>query len=132
VKRVLASILSVVMMFQSFGFSMEIVSKLSDVMEHAQFHQEEYGDDLLMFLSKHYGELMTDHQKQHQDEKEEHEKLPFKQLNLAPGGLSLILFSKGFEITAPITSDLETHLFLYNSNFSSVFLDTQLRPPRLS
>ena len=64
-------------MLQSFGVHYDDIVQLDELIEHAQFHSEQYGDNMIVFLSKHYGELKADHQRDHQEEKKDHEKLPF-------------------------------------------------------
>ncbi|WP_412986954.1 hypothetical protein [Pontimicrobium sp. IMCC45349] len=59
---------------QSLNISLEDFSKISILIEHADFHQEKYGDTFLDFISEHYGSANFDHGTEH----EEHEELPFK------------------------------------------------------
>ncbi|PTM09856.1 MAG: hypothetical protein DA407_04900 [Bacteroidetes bacterium] len=61
-------------LFQSFNIGFDDVSKLNTLLEHASFHQEQYGDSFLEFLSEHYGEAFESHSNEHK----EHEDLPFK------------------------------------------------------
>lgn len=65
-------------LFQSVNISFGEVMRFNEFMEHASFHKEQYGDTLAEFISKHYGELKAEHQKNHQEEKEEHDNLPFQ------------------------------------------------------
>ncbi|TYA60059.1 hypothetical protein [Formosa maritima] len=65
---------SFLILVQSFNFSFEDLSKLSTLIEHAEYHQETYGDSFLDFISEHYG----DDKFQHENNHEEHEDLPFK------------------------------------------------------
>ncbi len=65
-------------MIQSFGLCFDDMVQIDEFIEHAQFHSEAYGDNVIVFISKHYGELKADHEKDHQEEKEDHEKLPFQ------------------------------------------------------
>lgn len=73
--KLVAITYSFLILIQSFNFSFEDFSKLSVLLEHAQFHQENYGDSFLDFISEHYGESKFAHGNNH----EEHEDLPFKQ-----------------------------------------------------
>jgi hypothetical protein len=63
---------------QSFNLGPSDILQLDELMEHAQFHKQEYGDSFFVFLSKHYGELKEEHTKNHQEEQHEHEQLPFQ------------------------------------------------------
>jgi hypothetical protein len=65
---------SLLILLQSFNINIEDISKFSALLEHANYHQEMYGDNFFEFLSEHYGEQMASHIDKH----EEHEDLPFK------------------------------------------------------
>lgn len=74
----LASIaLSFLILTQSFNMDLGDLAHIDDLLEHAELHSEKYGDNLLVFISKHYGELQGEHNHDQQDEKKEHEELPF-------------------------------------------------------
>lgn len=66
-------IFSSLILVQSINISFEDFSKLNVLLEHAQFHQEKYGDSFFEFLAEHYG----DEEYQPHNHKE-HEELPFK------------------------------------------------------
>ena len=53
------------------------LTHIDELLEHAEFHSEKYGDNFLVFISKHYGELQEEHSQNNQEEKKEHEELPF-------------------------------------------------------
>ena len=65
---------SFLILVQSFNINIEDISKFNALLEHANYHQQMYGDDFFEFLSEHYGEQMNSHENKH----EEHEDLPFK------------------------------------------------------
>ncbi|AIZ42617.1 hypothetical protein M666_14130 [Cellulophaga baltica 18] len=69
---------SFLIFMQSLGICFTDLVKLNQLIEHASFHSEQYGDDVFTFVAKHYGESKAEHQKEHQEEKEDHEKLPFQ------------------------------------------------------
>lgn len=72
--KLVAILYSFLILIQSVNFSFEDFSKLSVLFEHAEYHQEYYGDSFLDFLTEHYGESKFAHGNNH----EEHEDLPFK------------------------------------------------------
>ena len=72
--KVFSILFSSIILLQSLNFSFEDLSKVNTLLEHAEFHQENYGDTFLEFVTEHYGKTMFDHQNEHQ----EHEELPFK------------------------------------------------------
>ena len=60
--------ISLLILFQSFNIHLDDVIELDELIEHAQFHSAEYGDNFFVFISKHYGELKAEHNQQHQEE----------------------------------------------------------------
>lgn len=76
--KITATILSIVILIQGFNISCSDILNLNELVEHAQFHKKAYNDSFVTFLSKHYGDLKKEHAQKHQEEKEEHEKLPFQ------------------------------------------------------
>ena len=60
---------------QSIGIHLSDLVQLDEFIEHAQFHSKEYGDNVFVFISKHYGELKAEHDAQHKEEQEEHQQL---------------------------------------------------------
>ncbi|WP_296311771.1 hypothetical protein [Winogradskyella sp. UBA3174] len=76
--KLFAISLSALMLIQSFNIGADDIMQLDELMKHAQFHEQEYGDNLFVFLSKHYGDLKAEHSKNHQEEQKDHEQLPFQ------------------------------------------------------
>ena len=88
-------------MLQSLRISFSDLVQVDDLLEHASYHKEQFGDNFLTFLSKHYGSLKEDHNKKHSEEKPQHEQLPFQQLSHF-SGLQIVLHrSTGFELIFP-------------------------------
>jgi len=73
-KIIITYLLSSLLLLQSLHITMGDVLHIQDFIEHAQFHKEKYGDNLLSFISKHYGQEKKEH---HQNENHDHDKLPF-------------------------------------------------------
>lgn len=72
--KLFAILFSILILVQSSNVGFEDITKLNVLFEHAQYHQDTYGDSFFEFLTEHYGEDMLKHQNDH----EEHEELPFK------------------------------------------------------
>ncbi len=89
----------------SFNIGFDDISKLNTLLEHASFHQEEYGDNIFEFLAEHYGEEFINHSTEH----EEHEDLPFKQDQQTCHQSQTILIPQSFVI------DLKEYLFIDSS-----------------
>lgn len=67
-------LLTNLILLQSLNINLESFSKLNVLLEHAQYHQEKYGDSFFEFLSEHYGSNDLLAKKNHK----EHKDLPFK------------------------------------------------------
>ena len=73
-KKLFSVLLSLFVLLQSFGVHATDLLSIGAVIEHAQFHEAEFGDDLFTFYQKHFGTSSEEHvDHQHQDK---HEKLP--------------------------------------------------------
>ncbi len=75
--KIFSIALSFLVLFQSFNLDLSDLAHIDELLEHAEFHAEKYGDNFLVFISKHYGELQEKHSQDNQEEKKEHEELPF-------------------------------------------------------
>lgn len=123
---------SFLILIQSIGLSVNDISQIDDFIEHAQFHSEQYGDNVFVFISKHYGELKAAHNKEHQEEKEDHEQLPFQHQSHISCMSAFIAITTKNEFKIPEFSDYKTHHFFYQEPSSSLHLEGLLQPPRQS
>ena len=123
-------ILSFVFLFQSTGLKMNDLVQIDEFIEHAQFHNEQYGDNIFVFVSKHYGELKSDHNKEHQEEKSNHEQLPFQHNMYASSIAILSLSPNELDLSAPDYSDYKSHNFFYQESSSSLYTEGMFQPPR--
>ena len=119
---------------QSFGISINDISLIDDFIEHAQFHTEQYGDNVFVFISKHYGELRADHENEHQEEKDDHEQLPFNHNNCSHISSMTVFVINSFkqELKIPIFSELTEANFYYQEPTSSMHKLGLFQPPRHS
>lgn len=65
---------SFLILIQSFNISFEEFSRIGILLEHAKFHQEQYGDSFFEFIAEHYVDSSYHPASDHK----EHEDLPFK------------------------------------------------------
>lgn len=121
---------SFVILLQGFGISLNDISQIDEFIEHAQFHSEQYGDNVFVFISKHYGELKADHTKEHQEEKEDHEQLPFQHHTQISSTSVFFLNTHKEEIKIPEFSKFNTFNFFYQAPISSLHKLGLLQPPR--
>lgn len=126
--------MSFVFLFQTIGISASDMEQIDEFIEHAQFHSERYGDNVIVFISKHYGELKADHDKEHQEEKEEHEQLPFNHHNCShiSSLTAFVLNTNKNEFGTPEFSEFRAHNFFYQEPSSSLHLEGLFQPPRNS
>lgn len=126
--------MSFVFLFQTIGISAGDMVQIDEFIEHAQFHSEQYGDNVIVFISKHYGELKADHDKEHQEEKEEHEQLPFNHNNCShiSSLTSFVLNTDKNEFGTTEFSEFRTHNFFYQEPSSSIHSEGLFQPPRNS
>lgn len=118
---------------QSTGFHISDLVQIDDFITHAKFHSEQYGDNVFVFISKHYGELKAQHDKEHQEEQEDHEQLPFN--NHQNHTTAITDFTLQFfkvDIKSLINFERTSNNFSYIPPSSSLFLETILQPPRHS
>jgi len=75
-KKIISIAIAVLFLFQSSQICHEDFLRVDALLEDIAFHQETYGDDIFVFLSKHYGDLKDSHQSQHEKEEQEHQHPP--------------------------------------------------------
>lgn len=121
--------LSFIIFLQSIAVSIDDMIQMGDFIEHAQFHSEQYGDDFFTFVSKHYGELKTQHKDQH---KEEHEELPFQNSSIFTTVIGILEPNATTDIKVITLLDYSKHHFYYQDLSSSKHLDGLLQPPQIS
>ena len=115
---------------QSINIHFNDLVELDELVEHYQYHSEEYGDDFLVFVSKHYGKQKADHTQKHQEEKEDHEKLPFQHQSQCSQLLVFVLDAKtGLETRSeiPLTTSGNFH---YQISYSTIWGDSPFQPPK--
>jgi hypothetical protein len=128
VKSIGIILLATVFSLQSIQINLNDLYKIKDLIEHANYHAEAYGDDWLTFFSKHYGEQKEEHTETHQHEQEDHNKLPNAD-QLISSTLTFIYQQYRLEISSPI-SNCENSSFFYQSLYHFQNLVDIFQPPR--
>lgn len=129
--RLTSILLSSLMFLQSIHFGVSDLIQLDELLEHASYHQEQFGDSFLTFLSKHYGDQKKKHQQDHQEEQPDHEQLPFQQIPEHISGLppfyvpGRLLWESLLE-----NGESQSHNFHYLSRSLAVPADGIFQPPR--
>lgn len=116
-------------LFQSFNIGFDDISKFNTLLDHASFHQEQYGDGFFEFLAEHYGEEFKNHSNEHK----EHENLPFKHDQQTCHHSPNIFFSHftGFELRTYAYID-SGKTFFYKESYSLFEKPSVFQPPRLA
>lgn len=131
-KFVISISLSVILLLQGFNFGLPDLFRVGDLLEHANFHAETYGDSFAVFLSKHYGELKEQHNREHQEEEREHEKLPFNHQASALSFTGFVLTNPCFDTPKFSILSISTSVFFYENSYSSLGESGIFQPPRLA
>ncbi len=121
---------SLLILVQSFNVHIDDIVELDELVEHAQFHSDEHGDNFLVFISKHYGELKAEHSKKHQEEQEDHEQLPF-QHQCQTTSLSAFVLNQtaDYPLEIELVLDLDSNYF-YQDSYHSLAQEGLFQPPR--
>ncbi|MCG2460003.1 hypothetical protein K8352_04545 [Flavobacteriaceae bacterium F89] len=124
--------MSGLILIQSFDIAFSDIAKLDELLEHAQFHAEKYGDNMLVFLSKHYGEKKDQHNKEHQEEERDHEKLPFQQQCNSASVVAIVLNASLSVLIPPQIPEGWAANFYYQAPSSSLHAQGLFQPPQTS
>ncbi|TLP77259.1 hypothetical protein [Maribacter sp. ACAM166] len=130
--KLFSIVLSTFILLQSFGVHYDDLFQLDELIEHAQFHSDQYGDNIVVFLSKHYGELKADHQREHQEEKKDHEKLPFNHSCSVTSVTGMVINSLKTDLNQLEILEYKIPNFHYQAPSSSLHTEGILQPPRFS
>ena len=128
--KIVALSYSFLILVQSVNINIEDLSKFSVLIEHAQFHQEMYGDTFFEFLSEHYGEKKDSHPNDHK----EHEDLPFKKhqhMLCHINGVFIMVPELTFQLNCHSFQDVPRNFF-YKEPISSFEKPSVFQPPKLA
>lgn len=125
--RLTSILLSSLMLLQSLHMGISDLMQLDELLEHAKYHQQEFGDSFLTFLSKHYGDQKQDHEQKHQEELPDHEQLPFQQIS---GNAPYYVPGRLLWDHLPENRETQSHNFYYLSGWPDVYTDGIFQPPR--
>ncbi|MGF1555974.1 hypothetical protein [Paucihalobacter sp.] len=129
--KLLAILLSTVITLQSVNINIADVLNIGELIEHAQEHKEEFGDNFFQFIAKHYGIEKALHAG-HEDHQSSHENLPFQQNFQLSFVFVLDLNSTSFSYLKDFPLQNQQSLFFYNTPSSNVFVSGIFQPPRLA
>jgi len=123
--------IAMLILVQGVSFNFGDLVQFDELLEHAQFHKETYGDNFFVFLSKHYGELQTEHSEKHQEEESEHQQLPLNHNSCSHAIISPFIINH--QLLADLSLDFSPenkNNFYYTFSKSSLFTLGIFEPPR--
>lgn len=130
-QKIFTSLVAVLLLTQSFNVSFGDFLHLQDLVSHYNYHQKTFGDDVYTFVNKHYGELKEQHNKEHQEEREDHEKLPFEHHHSCVHTVIAFL-NKNDALLEPKTvpADQLSSNFEYHNAYSYAVVFSIFQPPK--
>ncbi|KJJ39063.1 hypothetical protein [Aequorivita vladivostokensis] len=131
-KSLFAISFSLLVVFQSVGFGMQDIFLLGRLVQHAEYHSKNYGDDFFNFVEKHYGSLKMEHQKNHNEEDEEHEELPFQHISCHHLSTDVVLVPFEISIVKVEIHARQSHTFHYQNLYSSLEKFSIFQPPKFA
>lgn len=128
--KIVAIGISLLILLQGANIHLKDLVELGDLVEHYQFHNEEYGDDFMVFVSKHYGELKESHSEKHKEEQKDHENLPFQHQSHCSIQHVFVVDSNNFiEASSEIALVVKGN-FHYQISYSHIWDDSPFQPPK--
>jgi len=128
--RMISIWLSVTLLFQSGNFGLDDVLRIGELIEHAKFHSDQYGDNFFTFLSKHYGSLKKDHEEHHKEEQKDHERLPFNHSSCTHSVTLFVIDYHEIPLKKPESLKDTDANFFYKDHYSFTNQSQVFQPPR--
>lgn len=128
--KLLSILMSGLILIQSMDISYDDIVQFDELLEHADFHAKKYGDNLFVFISKHYGEMKDQHNKDHQEEKKDHEKLPFQNHCCSSSIVAIVSNTYFVQLKSLQTADATAAIFYYQPSNSTLHTKGLFQPPR--
>jgi ABC-type Zn2+ transport system substrate-binding protein/surface adhesin len=130
--RLVSFLFSLLILSQSLNSYIGTLGEVNTLLKHAKVHSEEYGDNFIVFLSKHYGDSKEQHSHDDQEKDEDHEKLPFTHHCSSQTLVTLNPEVTGLALFKPLPAADSTCNFGYTNLYSSIEVSSIFQPPRLS
>ncbi|MGB5242418.1 MAG: hypothetical protein WBN16_08170 [Lutimonas sp.] len=117
-------------LIQSVQIQISDLLHFSDLVEHYNYHSEEFGDDLFSFIEKHYGTLAQKHSDDEPQERQDHQNLPFHKV-ISQMDIQLQLNSTLFSIEYQEESSFRKQFHFYRFGAGIEFFFKVFQPPRI-
>ncbi|WP_026754170.1 hypothetical protein [Sediminibacter sp. Hel_I_10] len=128
-QKAFAIAFSLLVLVQSLKIGVEDISNLNVLLNHAEFHQNMYGDSFFQFLAEHYGDAVDNHPSDHKD----HENLPFKHHHqtCVHSSIAFTFETSSFDLDQQLFIDIPFNFFYEES--SSLFEKLSVfQPPKMA
>ncbi|MDH3322653.1 MAG: hypothetical protein OEM04_06660 [Flavobacteriaceae bacterium] len=125
--KLFSVVFSSFILVQSFHIPLSDVIKLQGLYDHAQFHQKTYGDNIFIFLSKHYGPLKESHKSNHQKESQQ---LPFDHHSGSDYSTSYVWQIMKCTCVISVSILFQPSNFHYQETYASLVNSDIFQPPR--
>ena len=130
--KLFSIMMSGLILIQSMDIAFDDIAQFDELLEHADFHAEKYGDNLLVFISKHYGELKEQHDKDHKEEKKDHEELPFQKHCACSSFTAMAIITAFPDLPSLQNNECPVANFNYRAPTSSPHTKGLLQPPQFA
>jgi hypothetical protein len=128
--KLFSCFLTVLILSQSIGAYFGSLEEFNVLLEHAKVHSEEYGDDFIVFLSKHYGNLKEQHSHDEPERENQHENLPFNHNGSIHSPITLNEAALAISPVWHEPSGESVSGFGYTDLYTSLFISGILQPPQ--
>jgi hypothetical protein len=129
--RLTSILLSALLLLQSLHFGVSDLLQVDALLQHARYHQEEFGDSFLTFLSKHYGDQKAIHHHDQGEKQPDHDQLPFQQVpQQITGQAPFYVPGRLLWEHLPEHRETQTRHFYYHPGIPAVYLGGVFQPPR--
>ena len=129
-KTVFAFTLSTLIFFQTIGIGIGDIMLFGSLIEHAQYHSENYGDNFSDFMAKHYGAQKEEHKNNQSEEEQDHKKLPFQHTSCHHILTDGVLISFEIDIAETEIIPQNRSVFYYQNLYSSLEKRSVFQPPQ--
>src|SRR5690554_1880716 len=128
--KIFSIALSVLILVQSSALNLRDIAQLKDFLIHAQFHKQKYGDNLIDFVSKHYGEQKEQHHLESHEEHKDHEDLPLNHQSCTHSIIVFVMDKNNFILPrTPQAVDTVREFFYQESYYQKATSDI-FQPPK--
>jgi len=131
VLKLSALILSTVILLQSITFSTSAIVEIANFVEHYNLHKQTQHDSFVEFISKHYGDMKNQHNKDQSSKHHNHQRLPFNNSNATHLFVGVIDINFDYELVVDRSLDYLTN-FRYTDGVSTYNPLDLIQPPRIA